>query len=509
MRLTFDQVQRVVAIPTVLSLLLMTTSAASYGVPVAPAALAGQQSGSATTQCEQRLRERSRQLPADPYDVDATGRWWAERDQEAQATLPICKQAAQASPTPRNHFLYGQALLNATRTDPQDFLGALKQFTLAANAGYAPAMTSIGRMYMFGEVGRRDRNADNAQAVAWFRKAAKAGDGEAMDLLGALYEGGNYGLPQSDEQAEFWYRKAADAGYAPAVKVLELRFSPVAAGPRSSKEVARQAAAWDRQVAQWYRIAADKGDVSAMVEVGSIYERGKGVPVSFANALTWYRKAAASGSVVGMVHLGSLYESGRGVPKNYQEALSLYRKAAALGGIDRVGLAITSGGGLAMIRLGLMYEMGRGVPQDYKQAASWFRKGRSSDWAYLNLGVLYQNGWGVPRDLCKAREMYKGAWLGSAGKNNDLSHAAYVLYKKTPDCPASESLPQMSKGEAVAIGAIVFLAFLALSADQSEGPSGAISPDSSLNRIERENRNMCIQAGLSGDAAISRMAGCL
>jgi TPR repeat protein len=47
--------------------------------------------------------------------------------------------------------------------------------------------------------------------VAWFRKAASAGNADAMHRLAIAYNNG-HGVRQDDAQAAAWYRRAADLG---------------------------------------------------------------------------------------------------------------------------------------------------------------------------------------------------------------------------------------------------------------------------------------------------------
>ena len=56
---------------------------------------------------------------------------------------------------------------------------------------------------------------DDAQAVAWYRKAADQGLAHAQDNLGRMYANGR-GVAKDDAQAVAWYRKAADQGDADA-----------------------------------------------------------------------------------------------------------------------------------------------------------------------------------------------------------------------------------------------------------------------------------------------------
>jgi TPR repeat protein len=47
--------------------------------------------------------------------------------------------------------------------------------------------------------------------MRWFRKAADAGNAQAMSYIGMLYYNGR-GIPKNDAQAIAWYRKAAARG---------------------------------------------------------------------------------------------------------------------------------------------------------------------------------------------------------------------------------------------------------------------------------------------------------
>lgn len=55
------------------------------------------------------------------------------------------------------------------------------------------------------------------------------------------------------------------------------------------------------------------------------------MPKNYQLAATWYRKAADAGYAPAMANLGSLYEKGNGVPKDSLKAVDWYRKATDLG----------------------------------------------------------------------------------------------------------------------------------------------------------------------------------
>jgi len=71
---------------------------------------------------------------------------------------------------------------------------------------------------------------------------------------------------------------------------------------------------------------ANGGDPKAQTYVGEIYEKQG----DFASAAQWYQKAAAQGYAPAQIDLGSLYEQGKGVPKDPQQALNWYRKASGV-----------------------------------------------------------------------------------------------------------------------------------------------------------------------------------
>jgi TPR repeat protein len=52
---------------------------------------------------------------------------------------------------------------------------------------------------------------DNAEAVAWYRKAAAQGTAGAQSNLGAMYANGQ-GVIQDDIQAHMWFNLAAAGG---------------------------------------------------------------------------------------------------------------------------------------------------------------------------------------------------------------------------------------------------------------------------------------------------------
>jgi TPR repeat protein len=88
---------------------------------------------------------------------------------------------------------------------------------------------------------------------------ANAGDSQAQEQLGELYEAG-HGVQQDDAKAALWYRRAADQNLA-----------------------------------------------SAQLHLGLLYDHGNGVPQNSAQAAALYRKAALQGLPEAQYNLGTMF----------------------------------------------------------------------------------------------------------------------------------------------------------------------------------------------------------
>jgi len=105
---------------------------------------------------------------------------------------------------------------------------------------------------------------DYAKAMVYYRKAADAGNAEAMGRIGFLYEQGQ-GVAQDYQQTHAWYLKQ---DY--------------------------------QQEMDWYLKEAATGNAWAMYEIGVLYDNGQGVAQDQGQAVSWYRKAAAPPSATKM-----------------------------------------------------------------------------------------------------------------------------------------------------------------------------------------------------------------
>lgn len=119
---------------------------------------------------------------------------------------------------------------------------ALRLVKDASEAGFPVAMFNYGKW-----LGEEDK--DDPQQVLWLRRAADAGSKDAMNALGACYDGGRGGLTPDSVAAVAWFRKAAELG-----------------------------------------------DHFAMCNLALDHEQGVGVEKNLATAAKWYERAIEAGS---------------------------------------------------------------------------------------------------------------------------------------------------------------------------------------------------------------------
>jgi TPR repeat protein len=85
------------------------------------------------------------------------------------------------------------------------------------------------------------------------------------------------------------------------------------------------------KAAQWYRRAAEQGEIDAQSILGAMYYQGQGVPQDYAEAAQWYRRAAEQGEIDAQFVLGLMYYNGIGVTRNPVMAYVVSNLAAAQG----------------------------------------------------------------------------------------------------------------------------------------------------------------------------------
>ncbi|WP_244643940.1 tetratricopeptide repeat protein [Alsobacter metallidurans] len=152
------------------------------------------------------------------------------------------------------------------------------------------------------------------------------------------------------------------------------------------------------------RIAEDPNDAAAMTLLGELYSAGLGVAQDWTKAAEWYRLAAGRGDPNAAFALAMLKLDGKGTPRDAAEGRRLLESAA-----DAVPDAAYT--------LGLMLLQENKAESD-KRAVQLFRDAADAgdaDGEYA-LAVVLRDGRGVPRDNAQA-----AAWMGRAARDRNVS----------------------------------------------------------------------------------------
>ena len=67
---------------------------------------------------------------------------------------------------------------------------------------------------------------------------------------------------------------------------------------------------------KWLRVAAEHGEGSAQLQLGTRYDLGIGLSQSDTEAFRWYKRAADLGLPVAQLYVGTMYTNGRGIAED-------------------------------------------------------------------------------------------------------------------------------------------------------------------------------------------------
>ena len=267
--------------------------------------------------------------------------------------------------------------------------------TIAAHKGDSESQTTLGALYMDGDIVKQDFQ----ESAKWLTKAANKGRADAQTLLAGMYLFGQ-GFKQDDEKAAKWYSKAAEQGNAVAQGYLGNMYC-----------LGRGVKQDTKKGIELLINSANQGNEEAQHALGEMYSSGQGVKQDIKEAVKWYLKAATKGYAKSQYTLGEIYSSGEGVKQDIKEAVKWYSKAAEQGDED------------AQLSLGALYYNGDGVKADTKKGIRLFKK--AAEQGNLNaqylLGDIYSSGQGVKQDIKEAVKWYsKAAEQGDEDAQNRL-----------------------------------------------------------------------------------------
>lgn len=291
---------------------------------------------------------------------------------------------------------------------------------------------------------------DDAQAVAWFQRAAAQADAPAQcNLVKWLVNGADV------VQGIALCKKAAERGYAQAQLGLGLCYN-------SGRGVAKDEA----EAVKRLRLAAEQGEPDAQCNLGLCARNGKGLPTDDVEAVKWYRLAAEQGRAGAQCSLGLCYSSGKGVAKDLAEAVKWLRLAAGQAHADaqyRLSVSATAaatalratwwrrsrgsvrgttcrrtagfcdaeqGHTDAQYAVATVIAAERGVPPGVARAVHWYRRAaeRGQKHAAFRLGCAYESSDGVTRDL-KLAVLY---YALSAAQGLEAARTALIVLDVLP-----------------------------------------------------------------------------
>ncbi len=355
----------------------------------------------------------------------------------------------------------GLKFLNGTPPANRDEVRAFIYFSQSAKAGQPEASNMLGILYQEGRgVPQNERT-----ALVFFQEAAIKGSRHAQMNLARAYELG-LGTPQDQTRAVLWYRKAAEGGYAAAEDHLGRHY-------RAGQGVARD----DYRATDWFRRAAAQGNAPGQKDLADQYLEGRGVAQDKAQAALWYGKAAAQNNAPAQLALAKLYDAGEGVGRDPAKALSLYQQSAELGNAQAAQI------------LGSRYATGEGVPLDPKLAFTWTRTAAEGGnlRAEARVGRYYVEGFGTPKDVGMGE-----LWLERAAAQHEADGALALgeLYRDGRGVMRNLPVAREWFARAAADGSVQAREALQTGADRSDSHERAVgqrAPVTTAHEVHRSN----------------------
>ncbi|WP_438480659.1 tetratricopeptide repeat protein [Oleiharenicola lentus] len=308
-----------------------------------------------------------------------------------------------------------------------------------------------------------------AQAVAYYRASAEAGDARGAEKFAAAYLApGEVGVARNYLEAEQWYIEAGARGtdddfygmkpefslyllysYTAPIGFGGLSMSTDDAALRWARELIRRGGQFaehaklslanqGRELAKKdlevrlaalppevppfpaaeltkLETAARAGDVSALLKLADAYATGRGTRQHDVKALDYFQQAAAKGSAVAMRRLSEIYQKGYGVKPDDAARIAWLRKAGDAGDTKALMEVATLLKGAEMLAV-------------YEKAAAAGEKD-----AFARIANAHRYGWNeVPKDGAKfIAAMERSIAVGYTGGYEDIAR----YYKEQGDKP--------------------------------------------------------------------------
>jgi len=308
---------------------------------------------------------------------------------------------------------------------------AKKWYRLGAAAGSASCMFNLGLQYF--------NEDDYKNAFYWYQKSADLGDLSACYMVARFYEVGEV-VEQSDEKAFQWYLTAADQGDVDSIEIVTMAYALGNFSQEVNEEEALRYCLKGAELgsisceyycglyylegtvveknpavaAEYFRRAANAGDVDSMKEYGKLLLYGaKGLDADEEEGVYWLENAYQKGNLIALGEIADYYYQGGKYDKAYPYVLESCQYDMETGDVYHI--------------LGAMYLYQMGTEYNEKEAAKWlakaYDKGSQLDGyeAYF-LGMDYFYGTTLVENDDKAFQLFK-----LAVSKIDSSDAAMML----------------------------------------------------------------------------------
>ncbi|MGJ3231611.1 MAG: tetratricopeptide repeat protein [Oceanicaulis sp.] len=258
----------------------------------------------------------------------------------------------------------------------EDWDSALTYAETAAAGGEPSGALMAGHILLHG---LSERGQNDEAAVRWLRRAAEAGDADALVILSRLASAERGGL--NAFQAEDYLARAAETGDARAAHEYGL-YLMEHGDPGAAQEVV-----------DWLRLASESGRVSAYVDYAHALGEWVHGPGDLTAMRDWYERAGTNGVAYGALMAGAMHLGGEGEAADPAKGVSLMRTAAELGLPAAMGQ-------MAL----LYYQGGAGLAANPQRAVGWARQGAEAGDAESQFLYAYAlaTGDGTARDLEQA-----------------------------------------------------------------------------------------------------------
>ncbi len=198
------------------------------------------------------------------------------------------------------------------------------------------------------------------KSIKEYEAEAQKGNGEALFMLGNIYDKGQ-GVPANYPLAKEYYEQAARRNHASAQNKLGMIYLDAAQAEKDKKNT-KKAEEYLATALEYLERAAKNSHMTANLMLGLLYSNGEKLKKNSEKAAYYYEKAAKKGSAAAQYALASLYHEGKDLVRDSKKALAWAQKAA------QQGLAE------AQFLLGEMLAYNPSLNTEKDNALAWYEK---------------------------------------------------------------------------------------------------------------------------------------